>query len=208
MPENDNDPENDNLPQPKEDPVMRDMLARTQYAVLANSRGKEAARKTPEQGIDRVSIDRIWAYLQVKAQHEERAGKIAMMPDNERPVFTEAEGRLLEQRDRDIAELYPTSEAWEQSYPKLNPPTDPQDRAQYDDLAGIASREKGAINVTPEQKEKLDTALANTNVIKEITGGIDVTGKPTPNDPTPIEKAIEIGHDLHKAGVTMDKDDK
>ncbi len=95
MPDNDNDAAKDNLPQPKEDPVMRDMLERTQYAVLANSRGKGAARETPEQGIDRTSIDRIWAYLQVRAQHEARAGKIAMMPDNERPVFNEAESELL-----------------------------------------------------------------------------------------------------------------
>lgn len=209
MPENDNDAANDNLPQPKKDRVMREMLERTQYAVLANSRGKGAAQGTSEYGIDRVSIDRIWAYLQVRAQHnEERAGKVAMMPDDEKPVFSEAERELLRESERDRAELYSTPQAWEQSYPKLAPPDDPQERTQYDDLAELAPRGKEAANVTPKQKANVDRALADVQLSDKIGGPSDVSGKPAPNEPTPIEKAKDIGQDLQKAGVTMDKDDK
>jgi hypothetical protein len=130
------------------------------------------------------------------------------MPDDDKPVFTEAERRLLEENERDLAELYPTPQAWEQSYPKLAPPVNAEERAQYDDLAEIAPREKGATNVTPDQKEKVDTALANMSISKDISGATEVTGKPTPNEPTPIEKAKDIGQDLLKAGLIVDKDEK
>ena len=116
------------------------------------------------------------------------------------------EKRLLHERDRDLAELYPTPQAWERSYPKLDPPDDPLERAQYDDLAQLTPRGKEATYVTPEQKANVDRALADTQLSDKIGGASDVAGKPTPNEPTPIEKARDIGQDLQKAGVTMDKE--
>jgi hypothetical protein len=40
----------------------------------------------------------------------------------------------------------------------------------------------------------------------KISGATDVGVKPTPNEPTPIDKSRDIGQDLQKRGVTMDKD--
>jgi hypothetical protein len=44
------------------------------------------------------------------------------------------ESSLFERRDKDLRELYPTDEAWERSQPILKPPSDPEERRQYDDF--------------------------------------------------------------------------
>jgi hypothetical protein len=59
--------------------------------------------------------------------------------------------------------------------------------------------------VTPEQQANVDKALGDAQISDKIGGASD-GGKTIPNDPTPIEKARDIGQDLHKAGVTMDKE--
>jgi hypothetical protein len=66
---------------------------------------------------------------------------------------------------------------------------------------------KGASGMTPEQQEKVNQSMKNTNMQREsMAGGAsDVNSKPTPNDPTSIDKARDIGKDLNKSGVEMDK---
>ena len=59
-------------------------------------------------------------------------------------------------------------------------------------------------DMTDEQKASIDKALGKANISQEIGGASDA-GKPVPNDPQPIEKARDIGQDLQKQGVTMEK---
>jgi hypothetical protein len=60
--------------------------------------------------------------------------------------------------------------------------------------------------MTPEQQERVDQSLKNANIQRESMGGAsDVNSKPTPNDPASMDKARDIGRDLNKAGVEMDK---
>lgn len=59
--------------------------------------------------------------------------------------------------------------------------------------------------MTDEQRANVDKALANTNISKEISGASDVQGAPAPNEPQSMDKTREIGQDLHKQGVTLDK---
>ncbi len=125
--------------------------------------------------------------------------------EDRKALFSADEETHQRDQARDYAELYPTPEAWERSYPPLAPPDDPEQRAQYDDLAQIYPRAKEANTVTPEQKVNVDRALADIQLDNRIGPATEVTGKPTPNEPMPIEKAVDIGKDLQNAGVTMDK---
>lgn len=59
--------------------------------------------------------------------------------------------------------------------------------------------------MTDEQKANVDKALGKANISKEISGASDVQGAPTPNEPQSVDKTHEIGQDLHKQGVTLDK---
>ena len=52
--------------------------------------------------------------------------------------------------------------------------------------------------MTPEQQANVDKALGDAQISDKIGGASD-GGKTIPNDPTPIEKARDIGQDLHKA---------
>ena len=118
------------------------------------------------------------------------------------PAFSRDEEMRLAERDRDYAELYPTPDAWERSFPVLSPPDDSQERAQYDDLARF---QKEADKVTPEQKSRVDQALAEVNLSDKIGASADVSARPRPSEPEPVEKARDIGKDLQKSGVEMDK---
>jgi hypothetical protein len=160
-----------------------------------NTPGKERGEYTKREAIDRAAHTPGW--------HEQSGGKAA---------FTEEERKLLAQSERDLAELYPTDEAWAQSYPAVKPPADAEQRQQYFDereLYASAQAEKtkegGLTNVTPEQKVNVDKSLNETSLSTQIGTASDVS-QAKPNDPTPIEKARDIGQDLNKAGVTMDKD--
>jgi hypothetical protein len=126
--------------------------------------------------------------------------------DNKKPLFTEEERRLLRESERDLAELYPTEETRMRSLPQLAPPTDPQQRAQHDDMAQLYPREKEADNMTPEQQASVDKALAQSQLSRDVGGASDVSSKPQPNDPTPMDKARDVGQDLQRAGVTMEKE--
>ena len=155
-----------------------------------NTPGKERGEYTKREAIDRAAHTPGW--------HEQSGGKAA---------FTEEERKLLAQSERDLAELYPTDEAWAQSYPPVKPPADAEQRQQYFDERELAEKStKEVSNMTPDQQSKVDKALADANVTKQISGATDVSSKAVPNDPTPVEKARDIGQDLNKAGVTMDKD--
>jgi hypothetical protein len=112
------------------------------------------------------------------------------------------EGQFAEQA-RDYAELYPTPEAWGRSFPDLAAPNDAGQRAQYDDLAQF---QKEADDVTPKQQASVDKALADVTLTDSISTAAIPAGKPQPNEPTPVEKARDVGQDLQKSGVTMDKD--
>ena len=68
------------------------------------------------------------------------------------------------------------------------------------------SMKGGRERMTPEQQERVDQSLKNANIQRESMGGAsDVNSRPTPNDPSSMDKARDIGRDLNKAGVEMDK---
>jgi hypothetical protein len=68
------------------------------------------------------------------------------------------------------------------------------------------STKGGHDRMTPEQQERVDTSLKNANIQRESMGGAsDVNSKPTPNDPTSMDKARDIGRDLNKSGVEMER---
>jgi len=60
--------------------------------------------------------------------------------------------------------------------------------------------------MTAEEQARVDRALANTQLDARIGGASDFTGTPSPGDPARREKARDIGQDLHKSGVTMDRE--
>jgi hypothetical protein len=132
------------------------------------------------------------------------------VPDHAKLRFTQYEKRLFAEQKRDMAELYPTPEQWERSYPPVARPEDPALQQQYDDYAQMYPREKQTKgeppNVTPEQESRVNQALSNVELSDKISGASDAGTKPVPNDPTPLETARDIGQDLNRAGVTMDKD--
>lgn len=67
------------------------------------------------------------------------------------------ERELFAQQERDFRELYPTDAAWENRYPPLMPPDNPELRQQYDDHAQMA-RDSG-----------LDRALRQSETSTEIS---------------------------------------
>ena len=156
-----------------------------------NTPGKERGEYTKREAIDRAAHTPGWH------EREESGGKT---------VFTDEERKLLKENEHDLAQLYPTDEAWAQSYPAVKPPADAEQRQQYFDERELAEKStKEVSNMTPDQQSKVDKALADANVTKQIGGATDVS-QAKPNDPTLVEKARDIGQDLNKAGVTMDKD--
>ncbi len=59
--------------------------------------------------------------------------------------------------------------------------------------------------MTDEEKSGIDKAIGKANLSHEIGGATEVSGKPQPNDPTPLDKARELGQDLHNKGLILDK---
>ena len=166
-------------------------MARRDLTDAAPQSDRGTATATQIEAIDRAA--------HTPAFHE------AQGREDRKPLFSAEEETLLRDQARDYAQLYPTPQAWEQSYPTLDAPSDPLERAQYDDRAELSLREKEANTVTPEQRANVDRALTDIQLSDKISGASDVAGKPQPNDPTPMEKAKDIGQDLQKSGVTMDK---
>jgi hypothetical protein len=160
-------------------------------ALHDNTPGKERGEYTKREAIDRAAHTPGWH------EREESGGKA---------VFTDEERGRLKESERDLAQLYPTAEAWAESYPPVKPPADGEQRQQYFDERELAEKSTKEVSiVTPEQKANVDKALSETSLSNQIGGASDV-GQPKPNDPMPIDKAKDIGQDLNKAGVTMEKD--
>ena len=111
-------------------------------------------------------------------------------------------------------ELFPTEQArqaWERETSPRAPPQDEAERRQWQDLRQMAAAEnldskESNTNVTPEQQANVDRALQRADLTDKIGGATDVSTNPAPNDPTPLEKSRDIGQDLHKQGVAMDKE--
>ncbi len=149
----------------------------------------------------------------------------SIMADKSKSVFTDKERYLLDvQRRRDMAEIYPDSEEaqWLRERSRLAGanPEGPEARqiaeeVRLDKLYADApdgarpegqNTEKEPKQVTPEQKANVDKALTDTQLSGKIGGASDVGGRLAPNEPTPIDKSQDIGQDLRRQGVTVDKD--
>ncbi len=126
--------------------------------------------------------------------------------------------RSLREEEQMIDELYreifPTDEArrtFERETNPKTPPVDAEELQQWNDLRerdGAAQPDAGKerSDMTPEQQASIDKAMARGDINDKVIGpATDVTSKPVPSDPTPMEKANDIGKDLHERGVTMDK---
>ena len=129
---------------------------------------------------------------------EQRADFAQMYPDG-------PEAHYLRERAR-LAELDPEgAEAWEigqearlsQLYAK---------ESELDRLQDQINNREVVTEVTPEQKERVDQALGNVELSNQIGGAYEAGDKPMPNDPTPMDRARDIGNDLHRSGLTMDRE--
>jgi hypothetical protein len=61
------------------------------------------------------------------------------------------------------------------------------------------SNTKGGTDVTPEEKSRVDQSLKNANIARESIGpASEVRGKPTPNDPSTMDKGREPGPNMDK----------
>jgi hypothetical protein len=128
----------------------------------------------------------------------------------DRPRNPQEEERMLDALHQ---ELFPTDEAravYDRQTASPYPAQDKDDRQQWQDLremdgSGQPDAAKGSNDVTPEQQANVDKALAKADITDKITGGTDVSGRPVPNDPAEKDRAVDIGHDLHKQGVIMEK---
>jgi hypothetical protein len=68
------------------------------------------------------------------------------------------------------------------------------------------STTKGGTDVTPEEKGRVDQSLKNANIARESIGpASEVNSKPTPNDPSSMNRARDVGQEMNKSGVEMDK---
>ena len=160
-------------------------------ALHDNTPGKEPGEYTKREAIDRA------AHTPGLHEREESGDKTA---------FSDEERKLLQQSERDLALLYLTDEAWARSYPAVKRPADAEQRQQYFDERELAEKSKKEVStMTPEQQANVNKALGDVNLSNQIGSASDVS-KTVPNDPRSMDKTKDIGQDLSKAGVTMDKD--
>jgi hypothetical protein len=147
------------------------------------------------------------------------------MADKTKSPFTDQERFLLDvQRRKDMAELYPDSgEAqWLRERARLAQanPDGPEarqivdearlgklyaDKPDADSVTAQSQNKEASTDVTPEQKASVDKALGEVQLSGKIGGATNVSSNPVPNEPTPMDKARDIGQDLQKQGVTIDK---
>jgi hypothetical protein len=196
---------------------------------VADEYGNEDERKRRERELsehDRV-IERSAAHASRDTLHDASAGQEpgaytteqardraghtpSILERLERPRNPEEEEKMLDALHQ---ELFPTDEArafYDRQTAPSHPPENKDDRQQWQDLremdgSGQSEAAKGSSDMTPEQQANLDKLIAKADLTDKINGGVDVTGKPVPNDPAEKDKALDIGKDLHKAGVTMEK---
>lgn len=150
----------------------------------------------------------------------------SIMADKGKSIFTEKERYLLDvQQRKDIAALYPDGQEgqWLRERARLAEaiPDGPEarqiaeeahlaklydDAPQGDKLQDQNNKTEVPTKVTPEEKANVDRALADTQLSDKIGPPVDVGGKATPNDPTPMDKSLDIGQDLYRQGLEVDKD--
>jgi hypothetical protein len=153
--------------------------------------GKKPGEYTTKEARDRA------AHTPGLHEREESGAKSA---------FTNEERKLLKENENDLAKLYPTDRAWAESYPSVKPSENAEQRQQQFDERELAQKStKEVSKVTLEQKANVDKALSEISLSNQI-GGASEVNQPKPNDPTPIDKSKDIGQDLNKAGVRMEKD--
>jgi hypothetical protein len=102
-------------------------------------------------------------------------------------------------------ELFPGPDDHLKNVPPTAAPKDDEGRRLHELYDELFSPAKGQTNVTTEQQARVDQALGNVELSDKIGGASDAGSKPIPNEPTPMDKARDIGQDLNKSGVTMDK---
>jgi len=140
--------------------------------------------------------------------------------------FTDKERYLLDvQRRRDMAEFYPDGQEaqWLRERARLAAisPDGPEARQIQEEarrallhadtpeagkLQDQNSKKEVPTEVTPEQKERVDQALGKIELSEKIGGASDVSSSPKPNEPTPLDQSRDIGQDMQRQGVTMDRD--
>lgn len=148
------------------------------------------------------------------------------MADNTKTPFTDKERYLLQVQQRvDMAELYPDGHEgrWLRERARLAEinPEGPEARQLREEAQGaklysdspevstlqVQNNEKEvSTHVTPEEQANVDKALAETQLSDKIGGASDAGARPVPNEPTPLDQARDVGQDLQRAGVTMDRD--
>lgn len=102
-------------------------------------------------------------------------------------------------------ELFPGSDDHLKNVPPTAAPRDEEGRRLHELYNELFPPAKGEMNVTTDQQARVDKALGNAELSDKIGGASDAGAKPIPNEPTPMDKARDIGQDLNKSGVTMDK---
>lgn len=157
------------------------------------------------------------------AREIERQSAMAEKPKS---LFTARERFLLDvQQRKDMAEFYPDGDEarWLRERERMAGvnPHGPEARQIAEEVRleklysdapqgagpeGQNTTKEAAKDVTPEQKANVDRMLADTQLSSKIGGATDVGGKPAPNDPTPMDKSREIGQDLYRQGLEVDKD--
>lgn len=145
------------------------------------------------------------AYTTYEAR--DRAAHTPSILERDGPRNHEEEAQMIDALHK---ELFPTEKEWqayrqdESAAPRAQTVEHQQQGLQAERFAEKPEKEK--TTMTPEQQANIDKVLDRGNMTDKIGAASDVNNKPTPNDPTPMDKSRDIGQDLQKQGVTMDKD--
>ena len=143
-------------------------------------------------------------------QARDRAAHTPSLLDRDGPRTPKEQDQMLDALHRDV---FPTDKAWEayqhENSPQV-PPHGEEARRQWEDVRQMSESEtpdgkESKSTMTPEQQASIDKALSRADLNDQIGGASDVSARPVPDEPTPMEKARDIGQDLQKQGVTMEK---
>jgi hypothetical protein len=173
---------------------------------------QEQQRKAGESLLEHVRVTAQVAGQETKTPYQSGAeldGVYTVQESRDRaahiPPLHEREGPTPKEMERDLKEY----DSWAKSQGRDTWGEGLNEK----DVDGLHKQEEaksakgGKDGMTPEQQERVDQSLKNANVQRESMGGAsDVSNKPTPNDPSSMDKAREVGQDLNKSGVTMDKE--
>jgi hypothetical protein len=136
----------------------------------------------------------------------------SLLETRDAPRSRQEEERML---DELFKETFPSDEARREFEREGLPKVPPSDWVEFEiwrdlmEIDGVRKPDAGKerSDMTPEQQASIDKVINRGDIgDKAIIGpATEVSGKPVPNDPTPVEKANDIGKDLHERGVTMEK---